>query len=125
MSDVAEQQETSLESMQSILERQKYAYLAEGEVSFATRFDRLERAIQVVRANEQRFIDAMTADFGHRSEHQSLFTDIASSVTPLRHAQKHMKQWMKREKRSLTPALLGFLVQKLGSTISPWGGWGH
>ena len=56
MSDVAEQQETSLETMQSILERQKRAYLAEGEVSFATRFDRLERAIQVVRANEQRFI---------------------------------------------------------------------
>ena len=77
MSDVAEQQETSLETMQSILERQKHAYLAEGEVSFATRFDRLERAIQVVRANEQRFIDAMTADFGHRSEHQSLFTDIS------------------------------------------------
>ena len=33
MSDVAEQQETSLETMQSILERQKHAYLAEGEVS--------------------------------------------------------------------------------------------
>ena len=41
MSDVAEQQETSLETMQSILERQKHAYLAEGEVSFATRYDRL------------------------------------------------------------------------------------
>ena len=89
MNDLSlEQQDTSLEVMQSILDAQKSAYLAEGEVSFATRFDRLERAINVVRKNEQRFIEAMTADFGHRSEHQSLFTDIASSVTPLRHAQK-------------------------------------
>ena len=124
-----DQQDTSLEAMQSILETQKKAYLAEGEVSYATRYDRLERAINVVRKNEKRFVEAMTADFGHRSEHQSLFTDIASSVTPLRHAQKHMKQWMRREKRKLTPALLGLFgakawidYQPLGvvGVISPW-----
>lgn len=124
-----DQQDTSLEAMQSILEAQKKAYLAEGEVSYATRYDRLERAINVVRKNEKRFVEAMTADFGHRSEHQSLFTDIASSVTPLRHAQKHMKQWMRREKRKLTPALLGLFgakawidYQPLGvvGVISPW-----
>ena len=130
MNDLSlEQQDTSLEVMQSILDGQKSAYLAEGEVSFATRFDRLERAINVVRKNEQRFIEAMTADFGHRSEHQSLFTDIASSVTPLRHAQKHMKEWMKREKRKVTPGLLALFgakawidYQPLGvvGVISPW-----
>ena len=63
-----DQQDTSLEAMQSILEAQKKAYLAEGEVSYATRYDRLERAINVVRKNEKRFVEAMTADFGHRSE---------------------------------------------------------
>jgi len=53
MNDLSlEQQDTSLEVMQSILDAQKSAYLAEGEVSFATRFDRLERAINVVRKNE-------------------------------------------------------------------------
>ena len=71
MSDMnLEQQDTPLEVMQSTLEAQKRAYLAEGEVSFAARFDRLERAINVVRKNEKRFVEAMTADFGHRSEHQ-------------------------------------------------------
>ena len=62
-----DQQDTSLEDMQSILEAQKKAYLAEGEVSYATRYDRLERAINVVRKNEKRFVEAMTADFGHRN----------------------------------------------------------
>jgi coniferyl-aldehyde dehydrogenase len=64
MSDISEQQETSLDTMQSILDAQKRAYLAEGEVSFATRSDRLERAINVVRKNEKRFVEAMSADFG-------------------------------------------------------------
>ena len=41
---------------------------------FATRFDRLDATTSW--ENEQRFIEAMTADFGHH-EHQSLFTDIA------------------------------------------------
>ena len=63
MSDTTpDQQDTSLEAMQSILEAQKKAYLAEGEVSYATRYDRLERAINVVRKNEKRFVEAMTAD---------------------------------------------------------------
>ena len=49
MSDMnLEQKDTPLEVMQSTLEAQKRAYLAEGEVSFAARFDRLERAINVV-----------------------------------------------------------------------------
>ena len=38
MSDTTpDQQDTSLEAMQSILEAQNKAYLAEGEVSYATR----------------------------------------------------------------------------------------
>ena len=60
MSDMSlEQHDTSLETMQVILEAQKRAYLAEGEVSYATRFDRLERAINVVRKNEKRFVEAL------------------------------------------------------------------
>ena len=127
--ETVEQRDTTVAAMQALLDAQKKAYLAEGEVSFATRHDRLERAINVVRKNEKRFVEAMTADFGHRSEHQSLFTDIASSVTPLRHAQKHMKQWMRREKRKVTPAILGLFgakawidYQPLGvvGVISPW-----
>ena len=83
--------------MQDILERQRKAYLAEGAVTTATRVDRLERAIQVVKKHQKTFVDAMTEDFGHRSEHQSMFTDIASSVGPLRHAQQHLKDWQKRK----------------------------
>ena len=42
-------EETSQSQMQSILDRQRAAYLAEGIVTSETRIDRLERAVRVVK----------------------------------------------------------------------------
>jgi coniferyl-aldehyde dehydrogenase len=67
------------------------------------RRDRLERAIGVLRTHQRRLVEAMAADFGHRSEHQSLFTDVAGSIGPLRHAQKHLARWMRPQKRKVGP----------------------
>jgi coniferyl-aldehyde dehydrogenase len=122
-------QETSKEHMQGVLERQRAAYLAEGVVSTATRVDRIERAVNVLKKHEKRLVEAMSADFGHRSEHQSLFTDIAASVGPLRHAQANIDKWRKPEKRKVGPFPLNLLgakarveYQPLGvvGVISPW-----
>lgn len=122
-------EETSQLEMQAILDRQRAAYLAEGVVSSQTRIDRLERAVQVVKKHQKTFVKAMNEDFGHRSEHQSLFTDIASSIGPLRHAQQNLKRWQKKDKRKVTPGVLALLgarawieYQPLGvvGVISPW-----
>ena len=122
-------EETSQLEMQAILDRQRTAYLAEGVVSSQTRIDRLERAVQVVKKHQKTFVQAMNEDFGHRSEHQSLFTDIASSIGPLRHAQQNLKRWQKKDKRKVTPGVLARLgarawieYQPLGvvGVISPW-----
>lgn len=122
-------EDMSAQQMQNILSSQKRAYLNDGVVSTALRIDRLERAVNVLKNNQQNFVDAMTADFGHRSEHQSVFTDIASSIGPLRHAQKHVAGWQKKQKRKVTPGVLALLgakawveYQPLGvvGVISPW-----
>ena len=128
MAESIEMSETSADDMQKILDRQKRAYLNDGVVSNEVRHDRLERAVNVIKKNEERLVDAMSADFGHRSHHQSRFTDIASSIGPLRHAQKNLKRWRKSEKRSaMFPlSLLGAKArvdyQPLGvvGVISPW-----
>ena len=128
MAENLEMNETSLSEMQEILDRQRKAYLNEGVVSDEVRHDRLERAVNVIKNNEDRLVEAMSADFGHRSHHQSRFTDIASSIGPLRNAQKNLKRWRKSDKRSaMFPLnLLGAKArvdyQPLGvvGVISPW-----
>jgi coniferyl-aldehyde dehydrogenase len=122
-------EETSRDHMHSLLERQREDYLREGVVSAERRKDRLERAIGLLKAHQQRLVDAMAADFGHRSHHQSLLTDVAGSIGPLRHAQKHVARWMRPEKRKVGPFPLNLLgakarveYQPLGvvGVISPW-----
>ena len=93
-------EETSVETMQSLLERQRQAYLDEGVVSASVRKDRLARAVSLIAEHEAALVEALSADFGHRSRHQSLLTDIAASIAPLRHAEKHVARWMRPGKNA-------------------------
>ncbi|MFP6817116.1 MAG: aldehyde dehydrogenase family protein, partial [Pseudomonadales bacterium] len=121
--------EMTRDEMLMVLERQRTAYLSEGSVSLEVRNDRLERAIGLLHTHQERLVEAMTTDFGHRSEHQSMLTDVAGSVGPLRHAQKNLARWMKSDKRKPGPFPLNLLgakarveYQPLGvvGVISPW-----
>ncbi len=120
--------ETPRDTMLAVLERQRAAQLADLPVSLETRIDRIDRAIGILVDHGERLAEAMRADFGHRSVHQSLFTDIAGSLGPLKHAKKHVAKWMKPEKRKpdLAFRLLGAKArieyQPLGvvGVISPW-----
>jgi coniferyl-aldehyde dehydrogenase len=121
-------QETSRAAMLEQLERQRHDYLAEGTVTAAVRIDRLNRAIAILVEHQVALVDAMQSDFGHRSRHQSLFTDIAASIGPLKHAKKHLSRWLRPEKRKVDFPLnvLGARArvdyQPLGvvGVISPW-----
>jgi coniferyl-aldehyde dehydrogenase len=114
--------------MQSLLERQRADYLREGEVTVARRLDRIGRAISLLVDNQTAIVEALVSDFGHRSRHQSLFTDVAASIGPLKHARKHVAQWMRSERRRVDFPLnwLGARArvefQPLGviGVISPW-----
>ena len=120
--------EVSREEMLQILERQRSSYISEGAVSLATRIDRLDRAVGILVDYGDRFCEAMREDFGHRSVHQSMFTDVASSLGPLKHAKKHVSKWMRPEKRkvefpfSIIGSRARIEHQPLGvvGAISPW-----
>ncbi len=115
-------------SMQEVLEIQRKSYLNEGFVPAEVRIDRLQRAISLLQDHGSRLIEAMAEDFGHRSHHQSRSTDINGSIAPLKHAVKHVRSWMKTERRPLQfpLRLLGgraeVRYQPVGvvGCISPW-----
>lgn len=85
--------------MRDILEAQRGAFMAELPVSLEVRRDRLKRAAAMVADNAERFCDALSEDFGHRSREQSMITDIAASVAPLHHAQKQLGRWARAERK--------------------------
>lgn len=118
----------SPEGMDTILARQKAAHLRDGIPSAGTREEWLDRAIDLLVTHREALSEAMSADFGHRSIDQSNFTDIASSIGTLKHAKKHLRKWMKPEKRT-TEFPLGLMGAKAQiqyqpkgviGVISPW-----
>lgn len=121
-------QDTVEESLQKTLDAQKKASLDEGYVSYETRIDRLDRALKQLIKYQDELCEALISDFGHRSIAHSKLTDVAAGVAPITHAKKHLKKWMKKEKRK-TMFPLGLLgarsrieYQPLGvvGILSPW-----
>ncbi|WP_448096091.1 coniferyl aldehyde dehydrogenase [Luteibacter yeojuensis] len=115
--------------MHATLTRQKAAQLADGPPSAGVRIDRLDRAIGLLVDYADEITDALREDFGHRSVHASLVTDVAASIEPLKHAKRHVRRWMRREPRKVSPAPLALLgarawvdYQPKGvvGLISPW-----
>jgi coniferyl-aldehyde dehydrogenase len=115
-------------SIRAILDKQKAAHIAEGPASAERRIDWIDRAIAILVDNQKEIVEALASDFGHRSHEQSLLTDVMGSLGPLKHAKKHLRQWMKPEKRKVQfpLGLLGAKArveyQPLGTVgiISPW-----
>ncbi|OQW75740.1 MAG: coniferyl aldehyde dehydrogenase [Proteobacteria bacterium ST_bin13] len=88
-------------TMQDILAEQRAAFMAELPVPIAVRKDRLNRAAAMIADNADRFCDALSEDFGHRSREQSMVTDIGGSVAPIRHAIKSLDKWARRDPRAV------------------------
>ena len=118
-----------LTEMQDVLARQKAAHIKAGAPSAEVRIERLNRCIRILQENADALTEALNTDFGNRSREVSGFTDVASSIGPLKHAREHLKTWMKTEKRKPTPAILGLFGAKTEihsqpkgviGIISPW-----
>jgi len=116
------------QQMQAILEMQRADYLKEGVVSAETRIDRLQRAIDVNVKYKDKLVDALNADFTCRPREVTLLTDVGAGIAPMKHAIKHVRSWMKPEKR---PTMFPFNLfggrsrieyQPLGvvGVIAPW-----
>lgn len=85
--------------MGRILDQQKAAHLRDGIAPLDLRIDRLNRAIGLLVDFQSDIEEALAKDFGHRSKDASRFTDVSSSIGALKHARKHVKNWMRSSKR--------------------------
>ncbi len=103
-----------------ILDTQRSAFKAEGPVALATRIDRIDRCIALLVDNQDAICQALNQDFGCRSKYATLMMDVMNSVGSLKYVKKHIKKWMKPEKRTpLVP--LNFMGAKACVQYQPKG----
>ncbi|HYR01290.1 MAG TPA: hypothetical protein VET86_14695, partial [Casimicrobiaceae bacterium] len=63
-------------ALEAALAAQRTAFGREMNPSLAARRDRLDRLLRLVASHEGAIVDAVSADFGHRSRHETGLADI-------------------------------------------------
>ena len=117
------------QNLEALVELQRSMFRAEGEVTYSTRIDRLKRLKALIVENKTEFAMTTKREFGGaRSYEFSLFSEFASKVEAIDYSMKHLKEWMKPEKRK-TNKPMNFLGGKsqvrhfpkgVVGIISPW-----
>ncbi|TAK51438.1 MAG: coniferyl aldehyde dehydrogenase [Gammaproteobacteria bacterium] len=115
-------------SIPTVLAAQRAAGARTTCVSAEVREDRLDRLIDALLTHEKGICAALMADFGYRSECQSRFAEVVTSIKPLRIARRSLRRWMRPERRkvdfpfNLAGAKAEIHYQPLGCVglISPW-----
>jgi len=88
-------------SLESALALQRQAYLAHPVPGFDERVADLRSLQRFIRENKQALCDAISADYGHRSQHETLLAEIVPAVDGVDHVIKHLRSWMKPQRRGV------------------------
>ena len=116
----------SADDLHALLEQQQAAHHADPLPSLRQRLERLDRLQRMLEHTSQIFIDAISADFGHRSAHETRMAEILVVELELRHTRKHLGRWMKARRMptamSYLPGSNRLMPQPLGvvGVVSPW-----
>ena len=131
MSTVEHNKVTKLETqnLDSLIELQRSKFREEGEVTYATRVDRLKRLKAMIIDNKKEFATTTKREFNDaRSYEFSLFSEFASKVEAIEYSIKNLKDWMKSERRKTNKPMnfLGgrsevrYFPKGVVGIISPW-----
>lgn len=112
--------------LEQLFAEQRQAFAGNPMPPAAQRIQWLKSLREALVANQQALIEAVDADFGGRSADETLLAELLPSVQGLRHAERHVRRWMKPAPRrvglAFQPASARVLAQPLGvvGIIVPW-----
>ena len=114
------------DELNSLLDKQRQAYAAHPFAPLAQRQQWLKSLRQLLSAEREVLIDAISQDFSHRSPDETLFAELMPCLHSIDYTLKHLKRWMKPSARSVgmmfVPASAKVVYQPLGvvGIIVPW-----
>ncbi|MCG9739591.1 coniferyl aldehyde dehydrogenase [Shewanella insulae] len=114
------------QGLKQLLARQKTSFREQGAPSRQQREAQLIALKQALLSHQQAIVEALNADYGHRSPDDSRISDIMPCVNNINYTLKKLKGWMKPSRRHagilLAPAKVQVQYQPLGivGIIVPW-----
>jgi len=92
---------TLADTLSSTLALQRQAYLAHPVPTLDERLSDLRTLQRFVRENQDALCDAISADYGHRSRHETLLAEIVPAVDGISHTARHLRRWMRPQRRGV------------------------
>src|SRR5271156_838406 len=86
---------------QACFDRQRAAYFAAPEPSYAERIADLQSLARLLKENRDALVAPINADYGNRSEFETLFAEYFVVIENIRDVAKHLKKWMKPQRRKI------------------------
>ncbi|HEY6458570.1 MAG TPA: coniferyl aldehyde dehydrogenase [Polyangiaceae bacterium] len=108
------------------LARMKEAQRKNGAPTYEERLETLDKLERALLRRKAGIADAISRDFGNRSKHETIVSEIFVVVGAIKHTKAHLREWMEVEEREVgwvfLPARLEVRPQPLGvvGIISPW-----
>jgi coniferyl-aldehyde dehydrogenase len=109
------------------LECQRQAHLAHPMPTLDERRADLRQLARFVREHKDAICDAINADYGNRSRHETLLLEVVPVLDGIKDTLKHLAGWMKPQRRSVDRMVFGLasnqvIPQPLGvvGVIVPW-----
>lgn len=112
--------------LQRIFQIQRTAYLQEILPDQKRRADRLGRLSRLIERHGRQIGAAISADFGHRSPHETRMAEILPVIGAIQYAKRHLGAWMQprrlRTAVPFRPAQNRLIRQPLGvvGIVAPW-----
>lgn len=82
-----------------LLARQRRSFLSDGPPSRTKRKESLKRLRAVVLSHRQKVAEAISADFGHRSHHETEIMELVGVVQSIDYLIRNLRRFMKPERR--------------------------
>jgi len=126
MNDVRSEAAAAPAPMRAIFDAQRAAFAQAGAPPLQERRADLKKLNDAIGSNASRIAEAISADFGNRSRHETELAEIVPVLSTIRHTLRHLAAWMAPKRVSvgleLMPAGARILYQPVGvvGIISPW-----
>ena len=84
---------------ETILRRQRAAFVEDGIPDLATRIDRVDRLQAMILDHTDDLVAALAEDFGTRAREVSVLTDVVGCLGDLDYQKKHLRSWLRTRSR--------------------------